>query len=37
MHENISEVLGASAEHAETKKALRTVAVDEETTIEDFI
>ena len=37
MHENISEVLGASAEHAETKKALRTVAVDEETTIDDFI
>ena len=26
MHENISEVLGASAEHADTKKALRTVA-----------
>jgi len=30
-------VRGASAEHTETKKALRSVAVDEETTIEDFI
>lgn len=37
MHENISEVLGTGAEHTKKPEQLRTIEVDEDTSIEDFI
>ena len=37
MQENISEVLGAATEHSQKPEKLRTIEVDEETSIEDFI
>ena len=37
MNENISEVLGAGAEHTQKPEKLRTIEIDEETSIEDFI
>lgn len=37
MDENISEVLGSSAEHTEKPAQLRKIEVDEDATIEDFM
>ena len=37
MDENISEVLGTSAEHTEKPEQLRKIEVDEDATIEDFM
>ena len=37
MNANISEVLGTGAEHSKKPEKLRTIEVDEETSIEDFI
>lgn len=37
VHQNISEVLTDTADRGEQERAIRTVEVDEETTVEDFM